>query len=100
MMRIAYSVGTTSFGSFPGVSSKLNGFSTAPTNDVTKKRTRSERTETRICQIYERVELFLAFMNEGTARRPVHQRRARRSRPTTTGQLIPAAIVPHPPEDP
>src|SRR5205809_7055809 len=40
-MRIAYSIGTTSFGSFPCVSLKLNGFSTAPTNDLIKNKTRN-----------------------------------------------------------
>src|SRR5262249_38301414 len=47
-MRIAYSVGTTSFGSFPGVSLKLNGFSTAPTNDLIRNRIRSARSGARM----------------------------------------------------
>src|SRR4029077_5448355 len=47
-MRIAYSVGTTSFGSFPGVSLKLNGFSTAAINDLNKNKTRNATSGTRM----------------------------------------------------
>src|SRR5580765_8760579 len=47
-MRIAYSVGTTSFGSFPGVSLKLNGFSTAAINDLIKNKTRNATSGTRM----------------------------------------------------
>ena len=54
-MRIAYSVGTTSFGSFPGVSLKLKGFSTAAINDLIKNKTRNARSGTRMCRIKERL---------------------------------------------
>jgi len=35
-------------GSFPGVSLKLNGFSTAPANELIKNRARNARTGTRM----------------------------------------------------
>jgi hypothetical protein len=57
-MRIAYSVGTTSFGSFPGVSLKLNGFSTAATNDLIKNKTRNATNGTRMASAKQRVFVF------------------------------------------
>ena len=66
-MRIAYSVGTTSFGSFPGVSLKLNGFSTAAFNDLIKNKTRNARSGTRmiarasLVPIAERFPFFAVF---------------------------------------
>src|SRR5690349_20462379 len=96
-MRIAYSVGTTSFGSFPGVSLKLNGFSTAPTNDLIKNKTRNATTGTRMSWTNERLELFAFLNGRDCSPSPPQTVRPAAGPYPSTGRRAPAAIVPHPP---
>ncbi len=65
-MRIAYSVGTTSFGSFPGVSLKLNGFSTAAFKDLTGNKTGNSRNRTRMAS--SKLSLFSPIEYRGGRR--------------------------------
>src|SRR6476620_4766026 len=100
-MRLAYSVGTTSFGSFTGVSLQLNGFSEAPTNDVSKNKARNARSGTRMSSAKQRVFVFtfatVISVAAAVSAAISYMQAARLPLQGTNFTAPPAPIVPHPP---